>query len=323
MIPTIITALIVALLLSPAPDVATEQTLRAIKALTESYKQELMEACDEPRILGGPRDIYHEDLALRVAIFSEESARIAQRLTSERGRSSAAHMFSEAAKYRIKAYICHSRRQHLEYAERHISEAEKIAEADTISPSVRKDIIDTKQDIIVRLKNHDMETERRTSTFLFTGLKTSPPTHPPTNAEGENAYRDLSIAKPRLDAPLITLGFMSSGTSSALKSLPKSDLLRPGDLFERIAKRAIYDAAVASWSGGANVPYGEGVDVCQQGRRLGDVVVTRTCDIFSAIGVSLADTDGDPGSGHAASVTFARRIFRVRFERMHAGAILP
>ncbi len=314
---------------SPPSDAANEQTLRAIKGLTDARKQELVEACREPGGVGGAYDLYHEDLALRVSMLSDESAQIALRLTSDRGRDSAAYMFTEAAKYRLLAYACHSLRPHLEHAAKFISEARRVSEGNSVSVAVRNRINEIELEIAGLREAYNLESEWRRSTFLST---TALPEVPPPPAPRAKLPRQVSVPRdssPRPEATpapsrsrsgVVAAAVSGSMTGIFLGASLGMGLSRLREPFEGFAHRAIYDAAVASWSGGAKVPYGAGIDMCQQGRDLGDAGVIRACDNYDRLGKATIATGVLAGVSLATSITFAVRIVRARSRRLHVSA---
>lgn len=324
-----ISIVMAASLLGASSDLSNEQALRAIKGLTDARTQELAGACLEPGGVGGPYDLYHEDLALRVAFLFDESAQIALRLSSDRGRDSAAYMFAEAAKYRLLAYACHSLRPHLEHAAKLIGEALNVSKGSPVSLAVRSRIEEIELEVARLREAHEIEAEWRMGTFMST--KALPEVPPPPSRRAKpsrqvRAPRDASAraeenpTPSRSEADKVALAVSGSMTGIFLGASLGMGLSRLREPFEGLAHRAIYDAAVASWSGGARVPYGQGVDMCQQGRELADAGVIRACDNYDRLGKATVATGVLGGVSLATSIIFAVRIVRARSRRVRLNA---
>lgn len=292
-----------------------EQALRTIKALTETHKQSLADACDVSGPEGIPQDLdYCEELALRIAFFYDESAMIARRIGSERGRDAAFYLHMEAARYRMQAYKYNARRQHLKRAGEYVLEARKFSAGGSISPESRQMLQSMGQEVIEMIETHDARIGATPVGISHRVLEhgNSLNSFTPAKVLANVGLAERRQPSRRSTSEKIALAVTGSLTGLFLGASLGMGLSRVRQPFEGLAHRAIYDAAVASWNGGAKVPLGDGVDLCQQGRELKDSGVVRACDSFDRLGRATIAT------GVLAGVSLATTIaLSVKFSRSH------
>lgn len=327
---------------SPGSD-AAEQALRTIKGLTDRHRENLVDACAEAVVPGVAPDLYHEELALRVSMLYDDSATMARGLASERGLVAAFHMHKYAAQFRLQAYACNPLRQHLERAADYITEARGLLDGSSVPPAAREELQKLSEDVIATLAAHDERLKVETVPFMSTkpdkaalpflsteqpgppGPSASPSSHLESAAQGKvpaGASRS-STARGSLvgsKAGRAALAVSGSLTGLFLGASLGMGLSRVREPFEGRAHRAIFDAARDSWSGGKNVPYGEGVDMCQEGRDLDDGGVIRACEHFDRLGRATIATGILAGVSLATTIAFAIRIAGKRSGRLRVAA---
>ncbi len=334
-----------ALFVQVPADRPSEQALRAIKALTDEYKQGLVNACSEEVAPGEPPDLHYEELALQVAVISQEGAIMARRLASERGPNAAFYMHKDAAQYRLQAYACNPLREHLVSSRRYIAEAQRFLDGSAITPAAREALETMSQIVAAKLKAHDERLASETNILLPVkkGNPVTVPKRPPlsTAPQRENLVSSASEAAAaahhsaptelpppakRRDRPMVSRGErIALAVSGSLTGLFFGAALGMGlsrvrDPFEGPAHRAISDAVKASWKDGVKVPYGKGVDMCRGGRDLEAAGVIGACERFEGLGRATIATGVLAAVSLATTIVVAARIVRKRNRRMHVAA---
>lgn len=315
------------LLLKPPPSTKGEHTLRSVKSLIEVHRLEFGDGCTAPTTDTPPAiDHDHEDLAVRISFLYEDAAKLAIRLNSERGQSAAVYQYMDAAYYRLQAHACKQDQKHLEHASKYVDIAIDMAETARLPESVRAKLQNMRSEISATLDTLSERTQELAAAQPVTRpppdltIKAPAATLPQPDRPRPRSPRTHAANK----ADRVGLAVSASLTGVFLGVSLGMGLSRIREPFEGSAHRAIHDAAVASWNSGSQVPYSQGVDICQKGKELHDAGVMDACSTFHRLGRATIATSILAGVSLVSTTVFTVRVIRARTRDIHlSGAWQP